>query len=41
MVRLFAVEMQGDTSNYYFADLTLLCGLINLIEKLEKRKGNS
>jgi len=35
------VEMQGDTSNYYFADLTLICGLINLIETLDKRKGNS
>jgi len=41
MVRLFAVEMQGDTSNFYFTDLTLLCGLINLIETLEKRKGNN
>ena len=39
MVRLFAVEMQGDTSNYYLADLTLLCGLVHLIETLEKRKG--
>jgi len=35
----FVVDVKVDTSNLYFADLKLLCGLINLIERLEERKG--